>query len=144
MEVLAPVRRLRARRELVAARRLADAELVATTVPSPRFAWRTTELCSPEHRRALAESLVAVARASESRYLPGSSPLNRVAARDQLALLLRIGAVLADASRPVTPRGVLLVERLLTESKSPLYRHPPAPDLQEVLTEALAALEASR
>ena len=85
MEVLAPVRRLRARRELGAARRLADAELIATTLPSPRLAWRTNELCSDEHRRGLAESLVEVARASEARYLPGSSPLNRVAARDQLA-----------------------------------------------------------
>lgn len=144
MEVLAPVRRLRARRELVAARRLADAELIATTLPSPRFAWRTSELCSAEHRRELAASLVEVARASESRYLPGSSPLNRVAARDQLALLLQLGAVLADTGRRVTPRGVLMVERLLTESKSPLYRHPPAADLHATLTDALEALEASR
>jgi len=144
MEVLAPVRRLRARRELGAARRLADAELIATTLPSPRLAWRTNELCSDEHRRGLAESLVEVARASEARYLPGSSPLNRIGARDQLALILQIGAVLADGDRHVTPRGVLLVEQLLTEAKSPLYRSPPTADLHTALAAALEALEGHR
>ena len=144
MEVLAPVRRLRARRELVAARRIADAELVAAALPSPRFAWRTNELCSAEHRRALAASLIDVARASESRYLPGPSPLNRIAARDQLALLLQIGAVLADTNRRVAPRGVILVEQLLTESKSPLFRHPATDELQPALVAALEALEEHR
>ena len=76
MEVLAPVRRLRARRELVAARRAADAELVATALPSPRFAWRTNELCSDEHRRALAESLIEVASG-----VGGSLSARRVAAQ---------------------------------------------------------------
>jgi hypothetical protein len=144
MEVLAPVRRLRARRELVAARRVADAELVATTLPSPRLAWRTNELCSAEHRRALAESLVEVARASEGRYLPSTSPLNRAATRDQLALILQIGSVLADTSRRVTPRGVLLVERLLTDPKSQLYARPATEDLHAALAQALGALEGTR
>jgi hypothetical protein len=144
MEVLSPVRRLRARRELGSARRKADAELIATTLPSPRLAWRTNELCSDENRRGLADSLVAVARASEARYLPGASPLNRIGARDQLALLLQIGAVLADTDRHVTPRGVLLVERILTESKSPLYRRPPTTDLHAALAEALQALEGQK
>lgn len=144
MEVLAPVRRLRARRELVAARRIADAELVATALPSPRFAWRTNELCSAEHRRALAESLVEVARASEARYLPSASPLNRAAARDELALILQIGAVLADTSRRVTPRGVLLIEHLLTDATSQFYARPATEDLHAALAEALEALEGKR
>ena len=144
MEVLAPVRRLRARRELVAARRAADAELLAATLPSPRFAWRTNELCSDEHRRAVAESVVQVVKASETRYLPGASPLNRVAARDQLPLLLKVAAVLADTQRRVPPRGVLLVERLLTGSKSPLYQHLSANDLQAALMDALNALQGHR
>ena len=125
MEVLAPVRRLRARRELPAARRTADAELLATALPSPRFAWRTNELCSDEHRRALAESLVHVVHASETRYLPSASPLNRVAAREQLALLLPLAAVLADTARRVPPRGVLLVEQLLDRLEEPALSAPP-------------------
>ena len=144
MEVLAPVRRLRARRELVAARRAADAELISASLPSPRFAWRTNELCSDEHRRELAESLVEVARASEARYLPGTSPLNRTAARDQLSLLLQIGAILADTNRHVTPRGVLLVERLLTDARSQLYVRPATGDLHRALSNALKALEDRR
>ena len=99
MEILAPVRRLRAHRELVGARRRADAEIVATTLPSPRLAWRTSELCSTEHRRALAESLIGIARASEARYLPNASPLNRVAARDQLASTVDALAERANPSR---------------------------------------------
>jgi hypothetical protein len=144
MGVLAPIRRMRARRELVAARRVADAELLRTALPSPRLAWRTNELCSDEHRRALAESLVQVVKASETRYLPGASPLNRGAARDQMSRLLQIAAVLADTQRAVPARGVLLVERLLTGPKSPLYLHREAKDLPVALTEALQALEEQR
>lgn len=144
MEVLAPVRRMRARRELVAARRAADAELLGTALPSPRLAWRTNELCSDEHRRALAESLVQVVKASEPRYLPSASPLNRVAARDQMARLLQVAAILADTQHPVPPRGVLLVERLLTGPRSPLYLHREPKDLRVALTDALQALEAQR
>jgi len=143
MEILAPVRRLRAHRELAFARRRADAEIVATEIPSPRLSWRTTELCSMEHRRVLAESLVGIARASEARYLPSASPLDRVAAHDQLALILQLGAVLADTDRRVTPRGVVLIERLITDSKSPLYRHAET-DLRAALVEALEALQGQR
>ena len=141
MEVLAPVRRMRARRELVAARRVADAELLRTALPSPRLAWRTNELCSDEHRRTLAESLVQVVKTSETRYLPNASPLNRVAARDEMARLLQVAAILADTQRSVPPRGVLLVERLLTGPRSPLYLHREAKDLRVALTDALQALE---
>ena len=144
MEVLAPVRRLRARRELVAARRIADAELLGTALPSPRFAWRTNELCSDEYRRALAESVVQVVKTSETRYLPSTSPLNRVAAREQLAPLLQVAAVLADVERRVAPRGVLLVQRLLTGSKSPLYQQGTTNELRAALTDALNALEGRR
>ena len=147
MEVLAPVKRLRARRELLAARRIADAELLATALPSPRFAWRTNELCSDEYRRALAESVVQVVKASETRYLPSASPLNRVSAREQLPLLLQVAAGVGPLDQPqhgVPPRGVLLVERLLTGSKSPLYLHRPPGELRTALEDALRALEGQR
>ena len=103
---------------------------VATTLPSPRLAWRTNELCSDEHRRALAPSRWSTSSGHRSaRYLPGASPLNRVAARDQLALLLQSAPSSPTRDRRVPPRGVLLVEQLLTESTSPLYRHRPASEL---------------
>jgi hypothetical protein len=144
MEVLAPVRRFRARRELLAARRAADAELITARLPSPRLAWRTNELCSDEHRRQLAESLVEVVRASESRHLPTASPINRPAAREETTTLLRLAAALTDTDHGVAPRGILLVERLLFGTASPLYEPAPRHRLHATLAEALQALEAGR
>jgi hypothetical protein len=144
MEVLAPVRRFRARRELLAARRAADAELITARLPSPRLAWRTNELCSDEHRRQLAESLVDVVRASESRHLPTASPINRPAAREETTTLLSLAAALTDMDHGVAPRGVLLVERLLFGTASPLYDAAPRHRLHATLAEALQALEAGR
>jgi hypothetical protein len=144
MEVLAPVRRFRARRELLAARRAADAELITARLPSPRLAWRTNELCSDEHRRELAESVVDVVRASESRHLPTASPINRPAAREETTTLLRLAAALTDTEHGVAPRGVLLAERLLFGTASPLYDQAPRNRLHATLAEALQALEAGR
>jgi len=141
VQALVPIRRFRARRELAAARRAADAELVSSRLPSPRFAWRTNELCAEDHRRLLAESLVGVVHSAEGRYLPGASPLNRVAARAEASLLLRLAAALADSGRAVTPRGVLLVERLLTAGTSPLYDRAREDGLHDALAEALDVLE---
>jgi hypothetical protein len=140
--VLAPIRRLQARRELAHARRVADAELIAAQLPPPRLAWRTNELVAKEHRRDLAQVLVEVVHGSGPRYLPGASPLNRVAARAETELLLRLAARLADTKHAVRPRGVLLVERLLDGGSSPLYARERAGRLHASLEEALAALEA--
>ena len=141
MEALAPIRRLRERRELAAARRDADEQLLAATIPSPRLAWRTNELVGDDHRRELAESIVGVVHGATSRYLPGASPLNRVAARTEVELLLRLAARLEDMPRPVRPRGVLLVEHLLTDGRGPLYARERARDLHAALVDALQALE---
>ena len=144
MHALISIRRFRARRELAAARQAADAELVSSRLPSPRFAWRTNELCAPEHRRLLSESLVSVVHSAEGRYLPSASPLNRPAARAESPLLLRLAATLAEESRAVTPRGVLLVEHLLSNGDSPLYDRARADGLHDALTEALDVLEGRR
>ena len=138
--VLAPIKRLRERRELAAARRAADAELCSTDLPSPRLAWRTNELVAEEHCRELAHSLVGVVQASESRFLPSASPLNRAAARAETDLLLRIAARLSELDRSVRPRGILLVERLLSDGTSPLYARERAGRLRVALEEALNAL----
>jgi hypothetical protein len=144
MDVTTRVRRLRERREQAAARRAADAELVRATPPSPRLAWRTNELLASEHRRALAESLADLVHASETRYLPNASPLNRAAVRRELDVLLALAARLADTTRPVRPRGVLLVERLLTSTRSPIFARGDADDLRATVLAASAALETER
>jgi hypothetical protein len=141
MEALAPIRRLRERRELAAARRHADEQLLESAIPSPRLAWRTNELVGDDHRRELAESIVEVVHGSTSRYLPGASPLNRGAARTEVELLLRLAARLEDMPRPVRPRGVLLVEQLLTDGSGPLYARERARHLHAALVDALQALE---
>jgi hypothetical protein len=139
--VIAPIRRLRERRELAAARRHADEQLALSTLPSPRLAWRTNELCSEDNRRALAGSIVDVLRAAQGRYLPSASPLNRGAARREAELLLRIAARLEDVSRPVRPRGVILVDRLLTDGAGPLYARDRERRLHTALQDALLALD---
>jgi hypothetical protein len=143
MEVLAPIRRIQARRELAQARRAADEQLLATALPPPRLAWRTNELVDADHRRDLAASLVEVVHGSGTRYLPGASPLNRAAARAETDRLLRLAARLAETERPVRPRGVLLVEQLLVDARSPLYARERARRLRAALDEAFAELEGS-
>jgi hypothetical protein len=138
--IIAPIKRLRERRELAAARRVADAELISSRLPSPRLAWRTNELVSDENRHALAESIVDVVHSSRGRYLPSASPLNRNAARAETELLLRIAAALEDGHRDVRPRGILLVERLLTDGGGPLYARERERSLHRALDEALQAL----
>ena len=144
MEVLAPIRRIQARRELAHARRAADEQLLATQLPPPRLAWRTNELVDDDHRRELAASLVEVVHGSGTRYLPGASPLNRAAARGETDRLLRLAARLAETGRPVRPRGVLLVEQLLGDGRSPLYSRERARLLRTALDEALTELESDR
>jgi hypothetical protein len=144
MGIPAALHRLRERRELQHARRAADSELIDTTLPPPRLAWRTNELVAAEHRRELAQALAEVVHGSDTRYLPGASPLNRVAARQEVDLILRLAARLADLEEPVRPRGVLLVEQLLDGGTSPLYARDRARLLHRALDEALAALDGPR
>ncbi|HZP72821.1 MAG TPA: hypothetical protein VFA97_05515 [Gaiellaceae bacterium] len=144
MKLLAPVRTWEARRALRAARRRADDELIVTRLPSPRLAWRTRELCSEENRLELARSLTGVVHASDERVLPTASPIDRVAVRACRPQLLELASRLYDLSLPVTPRGVLLVDRLLTDGSGPLYGRGVPARLEAALDEARAALEGPR
>ena len=92
-----------------------------TRLPSPRFAWRTRELVSDEHRLDLGRSLTATVHSADERFLPSASPLDRGAVRASSSQLLELASRLLDLERPVMPRGVLLVERLLSGRESPLY-----------------------
>jgi hypothetical protein len=131
----------KARRALAAARRRADAELLNSLLPSARLAWRTEELVAEDRRIELGRSLTDVVHSADERLLPGASPLNRGSVRERRAELLELAARLCDLSRPVAPRGMLLVDRLLSDGSGPLFRrHAPNKLLVET-RRARAALE---
>jgi hypothetical protein len=135
------VRGWEARRALRAARRRADEELLAARLPSPRLAWRTEELVADDNRIDLGRSLTDVVHSADERLLPSASPLNRSAVRATRAQLLELAARLFDLSRPVTPRGVLLVERLLIDGSGPLYSRRAPNRLPAEVARDLAALD---
>ena len=140
-KLLAPVRSWEARRALRDARRRADKELAATRLPPPRLAWRAAELVADEHRNALARSLTDVVHAADERLLPTASPIARSAVRECRPQLLAIAARLFEVSKPVPARGVLLVDRLLTDGSGPLYGIGDAERLLVAATGVLAALD---
>jgi hypothetical protein len=139
--LLAPVRGWEARRALRAARRRADAELLSTRLPSPRLAWRTSELLGEEHRVELARALTDVVHASDERLLPAASPVDRAAIRVCRPQLLELASRLCDVRRPVTVRGVLLAEALLVDAGGPLYGHGDPDRLASAVARAVAELE---
>jgi hypothetical protein len=139
--LLAPVRSWEARRALRGARRRADEELAATRLPPPRLAWRAAELVADENRIDLARSLTDVVHAADERLLPAASPIARAAVRACRPQLLAIAARLFEVSKPVPPRGVVLVERLLTDGSGPLYGRGDAERLLKATTNLLAVLE---
>jgi hypothetical protein len=142
--LLAPVRTWEARRALRDARRRADAELVATRLPPPRLAWRTAELTAAENRLDLARSLTDVVHGADERMLPTASPIARAAVRDVRPELLAVAALLFDLALPVAPRGVLLVDRLLTDGHGPLYGRNDGDRLRAAVACAHEALEGRR
>lgn len=131
------------RRELERARRSADAELLHVPAVPPRLAWRAAELTAGAHRLELADELHRVVHAADARYLPTAAPIARLEVRAETGTLLALAARLADLGRPVSPQGVLVVERLLDDSSGPLYRGERRTDeLATALAEAKRALEA--
>jgi hypothetical protein len=138
---LSPWRR---RRDLRAARREADAELLSSEFASPRTAWRAAELTGSKNRLALAHSMRRLIRSVDGRYLPGPTPLNRIGVRQEIGALEALAERLADLERPATPRGVLLLDRLLTDGFGPLYVSYRAVELRGALERAAEALEVRR
>ncbi len=94
---------------------------------SLRHAWRAEEIVAPSRRLDLAHALRRVVQKAESRYLPGSSPVNRAAVRALSGSLLELSERLADLDRPAAARGVLLTQHLLDDAGSPLY-DPTSPE----------------
>jgi hypothetical protein len=130
----------RERRELKRARAAADSELLRFRTPPPRLAWRTAELTAGSSRLGLARELRGLVEASDPRYLPGASPLDRGAVRVEADALLALADRLADLEVPVAPRGVLLLERLLLGTRGPLYGIEGAAALDVRLREIAARL----
>jgi len=137
--LLAPLRSWETRRALRAARERADAELAVTRLPSPRLAWRTAELVDDEHRVELARRLTDIVHAADERLLPGASPVDRAAVRNTRPQLLEVAARVCDTERPVTARGVVLLERLLDGGA--LFGHGRSARLRTELAAVRDALE---
>ena len=135
------VGRLRARRALRALRGAADAELARRTLPPLRLAWRVEELVSTKNRLDLAHSVRSLVRDAQTRFLPSASPFNRLVVRAESDQLVAVAARLADLERPVAARGVVLVERLLTDGSGPLYDRERADDFGPTLDAILDSLE---
>jgi hypothetical protein len=138
-----PIRTWNNRRALKAARRSADEQLLAARIASPRLAWRTAELLDARHRIDIGRSLTETVHASDERLLPSASPINRPAVRECRAQMLDLAARFFDLERTVTPRGVLLAERLLADSSAPLYGQGDPRRLRLEIRHVVAALDGS-
>jgi len=83
-------------------------------------------------------SLVRDARPS---YLPSASPFNRLVVRAESDQLVTVAARLADLERPVAARGVVLLDRLLTDGSGPLYDRDRQDEFGRTLDLILDAVE---
>ena len=133
--------RLRARRELRARRAAADLDLARRDRPPLRLSWRVEELVSTKNRLDLAHCVRSLIRDAKPTYLPSASPFNRRVVRAASERLHAVAERLADLERPVAPRGVVLLQRLLTDGSGPLYDRERADDFAPTLDAILDTLE---
>jgi hypothetical protein len=129
------VRRLRALADRIILR--ADAHPIASALVS----WRMLELTSRRHRHVVAWEAARLARELDVATLPGAVPLNRAAVRPYRHQLEEISAAL-DGATPVTARGVLLAEELLSSPESPLFDRDAVTTLEPQLRRVISALRA--
>jgi hypothetical protein len=106
---------------------------------SPLIAWRTLELTGARHRHSLAAAAARLARELDASTLPGAVPLNRAAVRPYRHQLDALAALL-DGTEPITARGVLVAEQLLSSPTSPLYDRTAADTLEPRLRRVLSTL----
>jgi hypothetical protein len=105
---------------------------------------RSAALVGARHRRTIASSLRRVVLEAAEPYLRSARvPVNAASVRASSPQLLRTADVLADTSRPVSARAVVLAGELITDPGSPVYRHNAAAALQERLRQTLFELERS-
>ena len=107
-------------------------------------AWRIQELTSERERLRLSRSMRGVLRSLSGTWMPGASPVNRVALRPYETLLAEIADRLAEIEYPVSAVGVLGVRRMLADPDGPLYARTGEPgnsDVGGALRAALRGLE---
>ncbi len=108
-----------------AARRRADAWLgwrIGTPPGDELLRARIAELLDPRLRSTLARSMRLTAADAASRgRMQTPAQHNRRALRAHTGALHALSERLADRSRPVSPRGMAIVHRLVTHGGSPLY-----------------------
>jgi hypothetical protein len=103
-----------------------------------QLAARAAELTELGTRRRIADNLERViGDDGRRRYLSPAVPVHGSAVARARPLLEEL-IVALRCPEPVRPRGVALVERLLTEADSPVYR---APEEETLATEAQRALD---
>jgi hypothetical protein len=107
---------------------------------SPFLRWRSDELTKSSRRKQLAGSLRHIVRELDARALPGASPLNRDAVRPFAGRFTELARLLENPDTPVSARGVLLAEALLTDSDSPLYNRARSTQLDIELARVEKAL----
>jgi hypothetical protein len=129
------VRRLRALADQIILR--AEAHRIASALVS----WRMLELTSRRHRHVVAAEAARLSRELDAATLPGAVPLNRAAVRPYRQELEAIAAAL-ESGEPVSARGVLLVQDLLSSPSSPLYDRAAVGALEPRLNRAISALRA--
>jgi len=110
-------------------------------IASALVSWRTLELTNPRHRHLIASEAARLARELDAATLPGAVPLNRAAVRPYRKELEEISAAL-DGVAPVSARGVLLTEELLSSPSSPLFDRDAVDTLAPRLRRVLTALQA--
>jgi hypothetical protein len=143
--MLAGLRALFAARDRALLRRQADALLSSGLRVHPQsglVVWRSGELTAARNRTSLARSLGGFAAELERPASISPVPLNRRAVGPHLPLIHRLADRLAHLERPVSPRGMVLVEELVTNGlTSPLYLGGRAGDVRRALADCLEALE---
>jgi hypothetical protein len=113
----------------------------------PAVLVRRTRLLQRRYRAAVARALrrlIAEARADERNVLAAKPPL-QVREIRKSAPLIQTLADEVEAEETVSPRGVILAERLVTDGGSPVYAltphgHPLEASVESAVTHARAAL----
>jgi hypothetical protein len=108
---------------------------------TPELARRARQLTSRRCRAGLAEGIRNLIDAAEEpeRGYSAAVPLQRRAILAERDFLLALAADLRSDDE-LSPRGIALVEHLLTDGMSPLYAPGPEGGLHNALTHARAAL----
>jgi hypothetical protein len=135
----------RAWRTLSRRRRMADTLLLTGVRVHPAsdlLVWREAEVCARRSRRVLARSLRRIVSECQRPRFRSGAPLDLRNVRSQVELLAALADRVGALERPVTARGMVLVEELLTNAHgSPLYLGTSARDVAAAIEGCLVALD---